>query len=133
MTICDRNRSDIGFRFPLLTMKNPKWLFLRQAPRFRHSFDDILLNIEEGEHPVHQLLRNFFRSHKIATWHFKYYLIGKTRQRFEKAWQNYQSFYDQHYQKGAALAQFASPKTAEEIQKLDELRKHIETLLGFTM
>ena len=33
MTICDRNRSDIGFCFPLLAAKHSKWLFLRQAPR----------------------------------------------------------------------------------------------------
>lgn len=95
---------------------------------------DTLLNIEEGEHPVHELLRNFFLHHKIAYWHFKYFFDpnSKDRQRFKETWNNYKNFYNENYKQGAVLAQFASAKTEYEIQKLNELRQHIENLLKFT-
>ncbi len=107
--------------------------FHEAATKFRHSFDDILLNIEEREHPVHELLRNFFLSHKIAMWHFKYYLTGRTRNRFEQEWQDYKAFYEKHYEKGSVLAQFSSAKTDEEVKKFGELMQHIENLLKYTM
>jgi hypothetical protein len=107
--------------------------FHEAATEFRHSFDDILLNIDAGEHPVHELLRNFFRPHKVAMWHFKYYFVGKARQRFEQAWQAYQAFYDENYEKGSVLAQFSSARTDEEVKKLIELRQHIENLLKYAM
>jgi hypothetical protein len=65
-------------------------------------------------------------------WHFKYYFTGKDRNRFEKAWDDYQAFYNENYEKSSTLAPFASAKTEIEIQKLNELRKHIENLLKFT-
>jgi hypothetical protein len=106
--------------------------FHEEATKFRHSFDDILINLDDGGHPVHELLRNFYLSHKIAMWHFKYYFTGKDRNRFEKAWDDYQAFYNENYEKSSTLAPFASAKTEIEIQKLNELRKHIENLLKFT-
>jgi len=47
--------------------------FHEAATKFRHSFDDVLLNIEEGQHSTHELLRNFFLPHKVSYWHFKYF------------------------------------------------------------
>jgi hypothetical protein len=103
------------------------------AEKFRHSFDDALLNIEQGEHPVHELLRNFFLPHKVAMWHFKYYFIGKARKRFEKTWNEYETYYNENYEKGSAFASFASAKTEHSIQKLNEYRKHIENLIKYTI
>jgi len=106
--------------------------FHEEATKFRHSFDDILLNIEEGNHPVHELLRNFYLPHKVAYWHFKYYFTGKDRNRFEKAWDDYQAFYNEYYEKGSVLPPLASTKTELETQRLNEMREHIENLLKFT-
>ncbi len=66
-------------------------------------------------------------------WHFKYYLASKSRQRFEQAWREYQAFRDENYNEGSVLAQFSSAKTDYEIQKLNDLRQHIENLLKYTM
>ncbi|MFA5322775.1 MAG: hypothetical protein WC373_08885 [Smithella sp.] len=106
--------------------------FHEAAKEFRHSFDNILLNIEQGDHPVHELLRNFFLQHKVAIWHFKYYFTGKNRKRLEKTWNDYHDFYNEYYEEGSILAPFASTKTLCETQKLNELRGHIENLLKFT-
>lgn len=107
--------------------------FHTAAEKYRHSFDDILLNIEEAEHPVHELLRNFFLQHKGAYWHFKYFFPGKSRKRFKEAWKNYQNFYNNNYAKESVLAQFDSANTQYEIDKRNELRQHIENLIEFTI
>jgi hypothetical protein len=105
------------------------------AEKFRQSFDDALFNIEQGQHNINMILHEFFITHKLAMRHFKHNLTGITRWRFRKAWNKYENFYHKyytHYGKDSVLAQFASAKTEIEIQKLNELRKHIENLLKFT-
>lgn len=106
--------------------------FNTAAEKFRHSFDDALLNIDQGDHPVHELLRNFYLPHKVAMWHFKYYFTGKARERFEKTWNEYENFYNENYEKDSVLASFASAKSELEINKRDEYRKHIEALIKYT-
>jgi len=107
--------------------------FHNAATQFRHSFDDALLNIDQEEHPVHELLRNFFLAHKVAMWHFKYFLSGKARDRFEKTWHEYENCYKENYQKVSVTAAFMSAETEYEIQKRNEYRQHIDNLLKFTM
>lgn len=107
--------------------------FCTAAEKFRHSFDDTLLNIDQAEKPVTCLLHEFFLSHKVAMWHFKYYITGKTRDLFEKTWNEYENYYNENYKKGAVFAQFASAETNYEIQKREKYRQHIENLLKFTM
>lgn len=107
--------------------------FHTAAEKFRHSFDDALLDIDQREHPVTNLLREFFISHKVAMWHFKYYFTGRTRERFKETWNNYEQFYNENYENGSVFAQFASAQTDCENQKRDEFRQYIENLLKFTI
>lgn len=102
------------------------------AEKFRVPFDDTLFNVDQGEHTAALLLQQCFISHKFAMWHFKHHLSGIALWRFKKAWCKYENYYNQTYQKGDVVAQFASTKTELEIQKLNELRVHIENLLKFT-
>lgn len=106
--------------------------FHAAAEKFRAPFDDALFNIDQGEHAASLLLQQFFKSHKLAMFHFKYRLTGIANWRFKKAWCNYEKFYRQAYQKDDIIAQLASAKTENEIRTLDELRKHIEKLLKYT-
>jgi hypothetical protein len=106
--------------------------FNAAAETFRHSFDDALLNIEQGEHPVLELLRNFHLPHKVAMWHFKYYFTGKARQRFEKTWKDYEDYYNANYEKGSVLASVMASNTPVEEKLRNEYRKHIEDLIKYT-
>jgi hypothetical protein len=105
--------------------------FHTAADKFRHSFDDALMNIDIGEEPMQKLLWQFYMPHKISVLNFKNFLRGKTRLRFEAEWEEYEKYYKAHYKKNAPMAFAMSANTSDEIANRSEYRAHIEHLIQF--
>lgn len=89
-------------------------------------FKDAILNIESGDHNFISIANSLFENQKAAITHAKTIASTRKRQKIEKVWQEYETFYSQKA-KGQVLSMFAVLQGFEEEEKT--FRCHINTII----
>ena len=90
-------------------------------------FNDLLLNIEAGELNHIHIMNSLFENQKTAIAHAKSIANPRKKQKIEKAWQEYETFYSQNA-KGQVLSMFADLHGFEDVEK--EFLHHINAIVA---